>query len=295
MKISLLSLLLFILVIGCKNDSSENTQIMSLNVNNTWTSDELKDGDITAIQQRVLDDPSYIKERDYLGDTPLLIAVSFGNLELVKFLLKHNSNPNVEVDDGYTCILSAIESEMDESTMIVAELIKAGADIHGIGINGWTPLHMAVARGQIEKAILLINAGADVNRRKEIDGSETPLMEAADIGHLSMVRLLLASGANPSMRDTMDNRTSLEIAKNAAKGPDPDVINYLNEEGMQIDSDELFNEMDLPTDQLEIMKQAIKDVDMAQSYIEASNECVKTGNHAEVIRILTNITDKPQR
>jgi hypothetical protein len=58
-------------------------------------------------------------------------------------------------------------------------------------------------------------------------------------------------------------------------------------ENIQIDVDELFGDMDLPADQLQLMKQTMKDVDMTQSYIDNSNELVKTGNHAEVIRILT--------
>lgn len=260
---------------------------MPRNTDNTWTSDALQRGDIDAIEQKVLGESGYIHERDYVGDTPLLAAIAFGNLELVRFLLKHGADPNVEVDDGYTCLLTAIESDADQSTQIVAELIRSDADLHAIGTNGWTPLHMAAAHGQVEKARLLIDAGADVNRRKEIDASETPLMEAAFTGQPSTVLLLLEHGADPFMRDTINSRTPLEIAEDAAKGPDPDVVNYLKNENIQIDVDELFGDMDLPADQLEVMKQTMKDVDMTQSYIDNSNELVKTGNHAEVIRILT--------
>lgn len=258
----------------------------SRNADNTWTSDALQRGDTDAIREKVLENPSYVHERDFVGDTPLLTAIEFGNLELVRFLIKHGADPNVEVDDGYTCLLTAIESDADESPLIVAELIRAGADIHALGTNGWTPLHMAAARGQVEKARLLIDAGADVNRRTEIDASETPLMEAAFTGQPSTVRLLLEHGADPAMRDTINNRTPLEIAQNAAKGPDPDVVNYLKAENIQIDVGELYGDMDLPADQLEMMKQAMEDVDMTQTYVDNANELVKTGNHAEVIRIL---------
>lgn len=280
-------LLSFLLFAGCTNRSEPHGQPVPHETDNSWTSDALQRGDIAAVQKRVLDDSNYIRERDYVGDTPLLSAIAFGNLELVRFLLKHGADPNVTVDDGYTCLLTAIESDADESTPIVAELIQAGANIHTIGTNGWTPLHMAAARGHVEKARLLIDAGANVNRRKEIDASETPLMEAAFTGQPSTVRLLLANGADASMRETINNRMPLEIAEEAAKGPDPDVVNYLKNENIQIDVDELFDDMDLPADQLEMMKQTMKDVDMTQSYIDNSNELVKTGNHAEVIRILT--------
>lgn len=260
---------------------------MPRKTDNKWTSDALQRGDIAAIEKRVLDESNYILERDYNGDTPLLSAIAFNNFELVRFLLKHGADPKVTVDDGYTCLLTAIESDADESTPIVAELIHAGANIHTTGTNGWTPLHMAAAQGHVEKARLLVAAGADVNRRKEIDASETPFMEAAFTGQPSTVRLLLANGADPSMRDTINNRTPLEIAEYTSKGPDPAVVNYLKEENIQIDVEELFGEMDLPADQLEMMKQTMSDVDMTQIYIDNSNELVETGDHAEVIRVLT--------
>ncbi len=254
---------------------------------NPWTSDALGRGDFDAIRERALEDSNYVHERDCLGDTPLIAAIPFGNLELVRFLLEHGADPNVEVDDGYTCLLTAIESDANESTRIVAELIHAGADLHGNGINGYTPLHMAAARGQAEKARLLIDAGADVNRRKEIDASETPLMEAAYCGQPSTVRLLLDHGADPSMRDTIHNQTPLEMAKTVAKGPDPDVVEHLRNEEFQVDVDELYAHMDLPADQLEMLKRTMENVDMMQSYIDNSKELVRKGKHAEVIRILT--------
>ncbi len=257
------------------------------NRDNTWTSDALQRGDVDAVRERVLENSSYIHERDYVGDTPLLTAIACGELELVRFLLKHGADPNVEVDDGYTCLLSAIESDADESTSMVAELIRAGTDIHAMGTNGWTPLHMAAARGQVEKARLLIDAGADVNRRKQIDGSDTPLMEAAFTGQPATVSLLLDHGADPSMHDTINNRTPLEIAQDVTKGPDPDVVNYLKNEAIDIDVDELFGDMDLPVDQLEMIRHSMHDIDVTQNYIDNSNELIKTGNHTEVIRLLT--------
>jgi uncharacterized protein len=185
-----------------------------------WTSDTLERGDVAAVIQRLLDDPAYLTSRDYLGATPLLTAISFSDTRLVEFMLRQGADPNVEVDDGYTALLTAIESEDSASAPIVSQLMADGADIHRTGINGWTPLHMAAARGYLEKAHLLIDAGARVNERKVIDAGETPLMEAAHQGHPAMVRLLLDHGADPSMRDTINGRTSLEMARYAAKGVD---------------------------------------------------------------------------
>lgn len=148
----------------------------------------------------------------------MLNAIAFENLELVRFLVERGADPNVEVDDGYTCLLTAIESDATESTLIVAELIRAGAD--------------------------------------------------------------------PTMRETVQNRTPLEIASYVAKGPDPNVVEYLKRENIRIDIDRLFGDMDLPAEELDSMKRQFGATDMSQIYFNNSKELVKTGNHVEVIRIL---------
>ncbi|MDB4673324.1 ankyrin repeat domain-containing protein [Verrucomicrobiales bacterium] len=261
---------------------------MAYDKNDTWTSDALLHGDIDSIRERVLEDPSYIRERDEDGNTPLLTAIEFVNLELVRFLLKHGADPNVRVRDGYTCLLTSIESEAEGSIQIVEELIRANADINAFGIHGWSPLHMAAARGLLEKASLLIGAGASVNLRKKIDAEETPLMEASWGGHPSTVSLLLENGADASMRDTMNKRNSLEIAKDVVAEPElgSDIIEVLEKGIQNLDVDTLFAGMDIPADQLDVIKQNLKNFDPAQENTDSSIQLSEPENHAEVIRIL---------
>ncbi|OGS12111.1 MAG: hypothetical protein A2234_07400 [Elusimicrobia bacterium RIFOXYA2_FULL_58_8] len=83
----------------------------------------------------------------------------------------------------------------------VRALLEAGADPNmSTAIWGhMTPLHMAVANSRLEAAKLLIARGADVNREAVINKSRQarPLHYAACKGDVSMVKLLLESGANP--------------------------------------------------------------------------------------------------
>lgn len=266
---------------GTAARSLRDTTMSSEQKQNTWTSDALQRGDSDAIRSRVLEEPGYLSERDYVNDTPLLNAIDFDDLELVRFLLVQGADPNVEVDDGYTCLLSAIESEADKSVAIVQTLIDAGADIHFPGTNGWTPLHMAAARGRVEIAAALIKAGAVVDCRKEIDAEETPLMEAAEAGHPEAVRLLLSHGADPSLRDTIHCRTALEWAQDARKGADPGVVEFLKNEHFDLDDEDLegFEHADK-------LKKMVQGIDMTQMYIDSANSLAEKGNHEEVIRIL---------
>lgn len=149
-----------------------------------------------------------------------------------------------------------------------------------------TPLLNAIIGGSLDLVQFLIKQGAD---RTEIDASETPLMEAASMGHPEVVRLLLEHGADATMRDTIHGRTPLETAAYMSKGPDPDVVAYLTRENIRIDVDQLFGDMDLPAEQLEVIKNAVKETDLAENYINNATELARTGNHAEVIRILTEL------
>ncbi len=63
-----------------------------------------------------------------------------------------------------------------------------------------TPLHQFARKGDVEKAELFIEHGADLHARDE-DICSTPLGWAAKFGQTAMVELLLRHGANPNLPD----------------------------------------------------------------------------------------------
>jgi ankyrin repeat protein len=63
-----------------------------------------------------------------------------------------------------------------------------------------TPLHHFARKGDVEKASIFIENGADLQARDEDIGS-TPLGWAAKFGKIEMVELLLKSGAKPNLPD----------------------------------------------------------------------------------------------
>jgi ankyrin repeat protein len=138
--------------------------------------------------------PNALKNQDPLGS-----AVSFGNKQLVKFLLDKGANVNGHGDD--LPLMAAIPEQPDMLRM----LIKRGANIN---VGGF-PTALSSAVGQTEStecAKILLDAGADVNLRNIF--GETPLMYAARFMKLDNVDLLIKRGANIEARD-LDGRTAL--------------------------------------------------------------------------------------
>jgi hypothetical protein len=96
-------------------------------------------------------------------------------------------------------------------TRLLDYMLAEGVDVNSRAQYGESALGAAAAAGQIHTARLLLARGARVEDRTA--GSfETPLLEAAQMNHTEMVRLLLDHRANPNAKDVMD-RTALDWAR----------------------------------------------------------------------------------
>ena len=69
---------------------------------------------------------------------------------------------------------------------------------------------------------------------------------------------------------------------------DPAVVEMMRNEGIDMGLQSMYDELDLPEDALAMLKQSPQFLDPVQSYIDASNEIARKGNHDEVIEILRN-------
>jgi ankyrin repeat protein len=91
----------------------------------------------------------------------------------------------------------------------VKQMLAHGADPNAPeGVNDWTPLLHAIHKNQIVSVQALLDGGADPNRAVN---SLTPLMMAAGYGYTPIVKVLLARGANPRLRD-LDDLTAVDYA-----------------------------------------------------------------------------------
>jgi len=112
------------------------------------------------------------------------------------------------------------DAAADGNQRLVNYILDKGYDIEGGGHV--SPLSAAAVDGRNEMVVFLISRGADVNRRWERT-QNTPLMDAAEMGHLDTVKVLIEKGAEPCAKN-LEEHTAEGLAR---KSNHVDVAQYL--------------------------------------------------------------------
>lgn len=137
------------------------------------------------------------------------------SLAATKLLIEKGADPN-EHGDGNVLALH------DASIEVIKYLISMGADVNRIGYEACTPIMYEVYMHNHENVQILIANGADVNYQSAYDGY-TSLHWAARKGDLQLVQLLLKNGATINVQNNK-KQTPLDLAK---ENNQEDVFVYL--------------------------------------------------------------------
>jgi uncharacterized protein len=186
--------------------------------------------------------------KDGGGLTPLVYAAREGCLECAQVLVESGANVNQRTLYGWTALLTATQNR---HYLLAKYLLDHGGDPNLANNGGWTPLYLATDNRNIEGGDypvrapdmdhldyikLLIDKGANVNARicgvkstpTECNGDTTetrtnftmqwlyedgatPFLRAAQSGDVTLMKLLLAHGADPKIA-TAHNDTALAVA-----------------------------------------------------------------------------------
>ncbi|NKB37122.1 MAG: hypothetical protein GKR93_08090 [Gammaproteobacteria bacterium] len=129
------------------------------------------------------------------GMTPIMLAASKGNVEMIDLLYTQGADPNKRGSMDRTALQYATEKNHYEAAK---RLLSYGADIDAYDNGRLTSLTMAANRGHSKLALLLVKKGADPN----IQHSQgwTALIDATIRNDEGLVRALLAAGADKNIK-----------------------------------------------------------------------------------------------
>ncbi|KAK6528287.1 hypothetical protein TWF281_009533 [Arthrobotrys megalospora] len=141
------------------------------------------------------------------GRTAVFLAIKGGHTDITKFLIGNKVDVRIGGDDGWAPIHAAVHHGKDkEGLEVVKMLLEEGAHLNTkIVETGYTPLHVAAAKGDVWYVNELVEAGAKLYVRSNM--KHTPLYTAVRFGKeekevTSIVELLVREGADLGVRDS---------------------------------------------------------------------------------------------
>ncbi|CEP00079.1 Ankyrin repeat domain-containing protein [Plasmodiophora brassicae] len=173
---------------------------------------------------------------DEHGRSALMMAARYGEAAMVTYLLSAGAKLAAQ-DNVRSTVLHAAACNPTVDVLVrvvgwwkapsVGGIIGSAGQIlrrptlDVVNASGRTPFHEAAAIGLVKNVELLLGAGASIDRPDS--RGQTALHQAARFGHPDVVKLLLASGAHLGIVDR-DRRTALHYA---AEGGHVDAVRVL--------------------------------------------------------------------
>jgi ankyrin repeat protein len=168
------------------------------------------EGSHISIVQRLIERGADVKLAGRSGISPIAAAAYAGNDIIVEALLAHGADERVPDQTGKPPIVyAAAGARLD----VVKRLLARDIDVNARYPNDLTLLMWASGPDEhapeaqaAEVVSYLLEAGAHIEDRD--DRGRTALMIAAEGGHAEIASLLLAHGADPSLKDKAGKRAA---------------------------------------------------------------------------------------
>ncbi|GIY72668.1 transient receptor potential cation channel subfamily A member 1 homolog [Caerostris darwini] len=130
-----------------------------------------------------------LESHDNSHFTPLLIAVAEGHVDAIKTLLKYKAKINVLDNMDRSVIFWASQENHKKSLLTLLKQEYSADLVNRCDHYDNSPLHIAALKGFLEVSEVLLNCGAEIERKNEHE--QTPLHLAAKNGHVDIVQLLI--------------------------------------------------------------------------------------------------------
>jgi uncharacterized protein len=166
------------------------------------------DGNHTQVAQRLIERGADVNIAGRSGVTPVAAAAFKGNDAIVEALLAHGADDRVPDQTGKLPIIyAAAGARLDVATRLLARNIDVNARYpNNLTLLMWAsgPDESAPETQAIKVVEQLLDAGARIDDRDA--RGRTALMIAAEGGRSGIAGLLLARGADPSLKDKAGKR-----------------------------------------------------------------------------------------
>jgi ankyrin repeat protein len=191
------------------------------------------------VRRIVASDPSALSKRqshneDFRG--PLHFAVLRNRPEMVALLLELGADPLGTDGTGYSAVAYATQPDVDRSVLEVIRahvgstdlftdlalgdwasadrILRENPDVVGPGGSSRGALHLMAKRNDIAAVKWLLDHGVDPSARWNHWNAEVTPLHLAILGkHPEVVRVLLAAGADPTIRDSQHKANAIEWAE----------------------------------------------------------------------------------
>jgi ankyrin repeat protein len=170
------------------------------------------DGDNTSVAQRLLEREANVNLAGRGSVTPLAVAAYRGNDAIAEALLARGADDRATDETGKSPIIYAAAAGWYD---VVTRLLARNVDINARYANDLTLLMWACGPDEsapepqaLKVVQLLLDAGARIDDRDA--RGRTALMIAAEGGHAGIANLLLARGADSSLKDK-DGKRAVDL------------------------------------------------------------------------------------
>ncbi|EHK97886.1 putative Serine/threonine-protein phosphatase 6 regulatory ankyrin repeat subunit B [Glarea lozoyensis 74030] len=163
--------------------------------------------------------------QDHLGRTPLFSAIHSDHDTAALRMLDNELDTEKHPTFSPTPLQAAV---FQYSYEVVDKLLTRGADVSGMDIQGRTAIHIAAVEGPSKRALtlrttmilflkymttLMDKAGMHFTMDQPDNDGWTPLHWAAKAGDKEVVQLFLDAGADPNLKEKLNNWSPLGVAQ----------------------------------------------------------------------------------
>ena len=174
------------------------------------------------------------------GQTPLLLTVKSGHLDIVNLLLQADCDINMSMASGTTALHYASQNgDYHTAKKLLERAANTEATRTSEGCNGITPLHDACTVGDLDTVEILLDNGANIEA--EMGNYFTALHKAAKSGQDKIVAELLARGADPEKVGIDIRGGNVQAVHLAAEYNNPEALVVLLKGGADVNMGRLYH------------------------------------------------------